>query len=48
MMDTPALKNINTVKSKHGKKSLAESAGCDETNLLDFTGAGSSSSISVS
>ncbi len=47
-MDTFALKNINTVKSKHGKKSSVESAGNDETNLLDFTGADSSSSFSVS
>ncbi len=42
-MDTLVSKNINKVKGKHGKKSSAESAGCDET-ILDFTGAGSSSS----
>jgi hypothetical protein len=44
MMDTFASKNINKVKGKHGKKSSVESAGNDETNLLDFTGADSSSS----
>jgi hypothetical protein len=44
MMDTLASKSTNKVKGKHGKKSSAESAGDDETNLLDFTEAGSSSS----
>ena len=47
-MNTFASKNSNKVKGKHGKKSSVESAGNDETNLLDFTGADSSSSFSVS
>ncbi len=44
-MDTFAAKNINKVKGKHGKKSLVESAGNNETNLLDFTGADSEEDI---
>ncbi len=46
-MDTFASKYINKVKGKHGKKSSDESAGNDETNLLDFTEADSSSSSFV-
>jgi len=49
MMDTFASKTINKVKGKHDKKYSVVSAGNDETNLLDFTGAdSSSSSFSVS